>query len=338
MSQLRWSLIGLSVVLLVGLTACEPVPPRVQFTVDTTAFGLDADWGDGTCATLAGQCTINAAFQEASEAELGVDIIVPAGNYIATTVVAGDVRVNWGDPRAVEWRGAVTVTDGSRLALDGISTGHPTLLDTGWGLDVYAVGEAQVHRSMIRRLTVEPGGVAVLDRSVVVNATEGEAAVTHEGTLVAVRSSILAYPALGPVLDTAGGTTYLRGTSVADLTVLVNGAPWASGDAGTCSGGLTTSFGYVHAENACAPPVAGDSTGDAGMTSSVTAVISSSLLTSFELLLDETSPLIDAIPLGDPLCDPTAFDLFGTPRGVDGDGDGVAGCDVGAIERPAPVP
>jgi hypothetical protein len=264
--SLRLSLVGLSVAALVGLTACEPEPPRLQFTVDSTGSGFDSSVGDGECATSAGECTVNAAFQEAGEAALGVDITVPEGSYVAPLVVEGDLRVNWGDPRAVEWTGSVTVAAGSRLAFDGISTDHPTELATAWGLQVHVMGEVQVHRSMVRRLLVEPGGVAVLDRSVVVNGTEGEAAVTNQGILVAVRSSILAYPGPGPVLDNASGTTHLRATSVADMTVLVNGAPWGSGDAGTCSGGPTTSYGYVHAENACAPAAVGDTTGDAGVT------------------------------------------------------------------------
>ena len=202
--SLRLSLVGLSIGALLGLTACESPPPRLQFTVDSVGSGFDSSPGDGECATLAGECTINAAFEEAGEAELGVDITVPEGSYVAPWVVEGDVRVNWGDPRAVEWGGSVSVAAGSRLAIDGISTHHPTDLATSWGFEVHVLGEVQVHRSMVRRLSVEPGGVAVLDRSVVVNGTDGEAAVTNQGILVAVRSSILGYPGPGRIPPSTG--------------------------------------------------------------------------------------------------------------------------------------
>ena len=325
-------------VALVGLAACEPPPPRIRFTVDTTASGSDVQPGDGVCATAAGRCSLDAAFQEAAEAGPGVDITVPAGTYSVFAAVAGDVRVNWSGPVAAELIGSLTVLPGSRLAIDGISTRHPTALRNSWGLEIHAQGEAQVHRSMIRKLTVEPGGVAVLDRSIVVNGNtnngEGEAAVVNHGLLLAVNAAILGYPGPGPVLDNADGTTHLRAAVLADLTVLVNGTPWASGDTGTCSGGPTTSYGLVHAEEPCASAAEGDSSGDAGITAELTA-IPTTLQTSFELVVAPTSPLVDAVPLGHPACDTASADLFGTPRGIDGDGDGVGGCDIGAIERPA---
>jgi len=51
------------------------------------------------------------------------------------------------------------------------------------------------------------------------------------------------------------------------------------------------------------------------------------------LHLSMSSPLIDAIPIGDPACPVGSTDLHGMPRGVDGNGDGVPSCDIGAIEH-----
>lgn len=48
-----------------------------------------------------------------------------------------------------------------------------------------------------------------------------------------------------------------------------------------------------------------------------------------------TSPLVDAIPLGTAGCSTSMLDMYGNPRGGDGNGDGIPGCDIGAIERPA---
>lgn len=42
--------------------------------------------------------------------------------------------------------------------------------------------------------------------------------------------------------------------------------------------------------------------------------------------------LVDAIPLGEAGCSSSALDVNGKPRGVDGNGDGVLGCDIGAVE------
>ena len=48
---------------------------------------------------------------------------------------------------------------------------------------------------------------------------------------------------------------------------------------------------------------------------------------------DASSPIVDAIALGDEMCDGATEDVVGTVRGNDGDGDGVPGCDIGAVER-----
>jgi CSLREA domain-containing protein len=50
-------------------------------TVDSTADAIDANLGDGICATSTGACTLRAALQEAN-ARTGPDIIsVPPGIY-----------------------------------------------------------------------------------------------------------------------------------------------------------------------------------------------------------------------------------------------------------------
>ena len=46
-----------------------------------------------------------------------------------------------------------------------------------------------------------------------------------------------------------------------------------------------------------------------------------------------THPGVDAIPLGQLGCATNATDVLGQPRGIDGNGDGVPGCDIGALER-----
>ena len=49
-----------------------------------------------------------------------------------------------------------------------------------------------------------------------------------------------------------------------------------------------------------------------------------------------TSPLVDVVPVGTNGCTTAAVDVYGNPRRVDGNGDGVGGCDAGAVERQHP--
>jgi len=57
------------------------------FVVNSTDDAVDANIGDGICATASGFCTLRAAVQEAN-AHLGPDVIsLPAGTY--TLAIAG---------------------------------------------------------------------------------------------------------------------------------------------------------------------------------------------------------------------------------------------------------
>ena len=50
------------------------------FTVDSTADAVDANPGDGVCATAVGECTLRAAFGEANAVDDG-EVHVPPGTY-----------------------------------------------------------------------------------------------------------------------------------------------------------------------------------------------------------------------------------------------------------------
>ncbi len=54
------------------------------FGVDSTADGVDAEPGDGTCATAGGQCTLRAAVGEANALDGADTIDLPAGTYQLT--------------------------------------------------------------------------------------------------------------------------------------------------------------------------------------------------------------------------------------------------------------
>jgi CSLREA domain-containing protein len=67
------------------------------FTVNSTADEVDANPGDGMCATAGGVCTLRAAVQEAN-GWTGADTIdVPAGNYTFTRTGTGEDNAATGD-------------------------------------------------------------------------------------------------------------------------------------------------------------------------------------------------------------------------------------------------
>ena len=326
-----------------GLVACEPVPPRLVLVVTSEAAGADAEPGDGVCATAEGACTLPAAIEEGNASPSGADITVPTGDHSSVATVTGDLRVNhgvdaepWIDPPS--W----TIAAGGHLELTGAntSTSHGDLPRVD--AVVEDGGELVAIRTYLGRLSVRTGGTAVLSSS----ATGGGflcngLLVANGGTLVADSSSLLSVDhrcRTPPLVTDEGGRTVVGRTVVASPTILSNGgSPSKSFDA-TCAGEAPESLGWFVAEVPCgSTPAPGDGSGPAGVFLDATIDPQAGPI-GLRLGLLADSPLVDAIPLGTPGCDVTARDLYGNPRGVDGDGDGVGGCDIGAVERqPAPA-
>src|SRR5258708_27679594 len=70
------------------------------FTVNTTADGVDANPGDGVCATSGGLCTLRAAVMESNHTASGtVEIIVPANAnpYVLAVLPTGSDGEESGD-------------------------------------------------------------------------------------------------------------------------------------------------------------------------------------------------------------------------------------------------
>jgi len=92
-----------------------------NFTVDSTADAVDARPGDGACATLAGQCTLRAAIQEANARPGADSISVPPGAYVLAIPGAGEDASATGDlditdDLTITGSGAGnTIVDGGRL-------------------------------------------------------------------------------------------------------------------------------------------------------------------------------------------------------------------------------
>lgn len=332
-----WKLLATAVaaVAVSATTACEPPPPRLVITVDSGRLGHDDVPGDGICESLdaLGGCTLQAAIEEGNLAPDGADIVLPPappgayasyGGFDAT--ITGDVRINRIDTTDIELTDmSIVIPAGGRLSIEAVR---------GWNAnpstEFDVSGALEVVRSHIQDLTVRAGGAAVLDTAVV-QQVDHAAAVLDGGTVIATRSTLLSGLSSGLSLYGApGSASYLRSSVLANPDQQSSPTPGdgSPGGTGTCSGVPPTSLGYLHVEVSCGSTAQpGDANGDAELYQRTYYGP-----TDGPYYLEPTSPLVDAVPLGDPLCDTSAIDLYGNPRGVDGDGDGIGGCDIGAVE------
>lgn len=289
-----------------GVSACQPPPPRAHFVVASNMDGADADPGDGVCASTdpAGTCTLRAAVEEANALGAG-DVTVQAGDYsIGTIEVTGDVAIEGPTDAILTLRGSITVAEGARLRVDRVRGG----VTAGFTLDVS--GTLHLTRSSIIEigtpLTIRPGASAVVQESMLTGGFSGGQGIRNHGTLLvdaSVLLTLISGPADGGLLGEPGSTAQLRRTYLT-----------------RCVGVVPTSLGYNHVQNgSCGVAAIGDG-GGAPYSGSDFGPPSS------------TSELVDAIPLGTAGCTPEATDIDGNPRGVDGNGDGIAGCDIGPFE------
>src|ERR671916_1848883 len=84
----RVGVIFVALAAILTVTLPEGPAQAATLTVNTTSDAVDANLGNGLCATAAGTCTLRAAVQEANAtAEVNDVIEVPAGIY--TLTIAG---------------------------------------------------------------------------------------------------------------------------------------------------------------------------------------------------------------------------------------------------------
>lgn len=326
-----------AVVAATGLVGCEPPPPRLVLAVTSNAASGDDVPGDGVCTSVGGGCTLLAAIQEANATVGGVDVTLPSGYQGAVTVVVtGDVRINPGAASTVALTGStLTVGSAGRLEIAGLNRSRTDRVTGPVDLIVLDGGVAIVDRSFVT-VQVRAGATAIASASII---GTSNVATFVAGTLVAAGSTIVGGEQVVPepaVLSTSpGGATVLRGSVVARPWVSYGaGFPLGTGGEGTCVGTPPTSKGWMFVEVGCgSTPEPGDASGDAGVQINLTVDFTTYGPIGFVHRLNPGSPLIDAIPVGAPGCEPGVVDLYDTPRGNDGNGDGVPGCDIGAVEH-----
>lgn len=364
MRTLRRSVLIIGVALVAGaLSACEPPPPRVQWVVDSTGTGPDDNPGNGVCLSsfAPAGCTLRAALEEGNTSATGADVLVPdQGQYfLGSVVVTGDVTVELGPAALVEgsvsvaaggvlrieaggnWGGlpaSIQVQPGGMLVISGANTADA---DDSAGLRVTNLGTSVISGTWVSELYVGSEATTVLTTSVVggLSAAHGAQAYSN-GTLIAAGSSILgnmdATSSLPALQTNPAGLTMMQGTVVAGPETYLWGEQLFPGHASGCSGEPPESLGYVHVEIPCGgAPGVGDASGPAGtyVERHIGGTAMNPLIYGYRHGVASDSPLIDAIPLGEAGCEPGAVDFYGNPRGVDGDGDGVGGCDIGAVEH-----
>jgi CSLREA domain-containing protein len=162
----------LGVLLAILLVGARPVA-AATFFVDSTTDAVDAIPGDGLCATLATECTLRAAVQEANAFAGPDEVALPAGTYsltragIENAAMDGDLDVN--DDLTITGAGAsTTVIDGNdtvgvfevftgSLAVSGVTIQHG-LAENSNGGGIYAIAPLSVTECVVTQNEAAVGG------------------------------------------------------------------------------------------------------------------------------------------------------------------------------------
>jgi CSLREA domain-containing protein len=203
------------------------------FTVDSTADAVDANIGDGTCATAAGTCTLRAAVQEANALGGGTAappqvIEVPAGTYRLAIAGEGEDNAATGD---LDIKANVTITRpnaNSTVTID--ASQNDRVLDIFSGYTVEIVG-----------LSITNGHLT--------QAAQAGAGVQNRGRLT-LDSAIVQNNLAGDSFDLSGGGIYNH--QGADLTlrqVTVSGNKATGFGAGIENGGSLQAYNSTISDN-----------------------------------------------------------------------------------------
>lgn len=196
-----------------------PLAHAASFTVNSTTDAVDANPGNGVCATAGAVCTLRAAIQEAN-ALAGPDTInLPAGTYTLTIGGAGENNAATGDLDILSTGGNVTI----------IGTGAP-VIDAG-GIDraLHVIGA-----------TVDITGVTIQGGSVT---GSGGGLYNQVGT-VTIRASIIR----GNTATVSGGGIF---NEFGTINILQNSTIGGSGTPNTApnGGGIFTQYSSSQGTN-----------------------------------------------------------------------------------------
>lgn len=157
------------------------------FTVDSTVDAVDAALGDGVCATVANECTLRAAIQEANQLGGSHTIVLPAGTYTLDIVGPGEDAAATGD---LDVTADITIEGAGAVS---------TIVEAGFGSDageVDRVFDVQAGGSLtIEGVTVRNGEVRGADGG----------GIRSVGTLVVVDSRVVDNKALDDGVSNGNG-------------------------------------------------------------------------------------------------------------------------------------
>lgn len=309
------STVALAAVTLAGLVACDPVPPPPLFLVTTTADGGDAYPGDGACETAPGNgtCTLTAAVEEGNalgRAVIHVPYVHQTYYPTLSATITGHLTIRGvevGSAPMTESYGAdLVIEDGGVVELHRFGFSSTTDLRVEGTL--VAIGSG--FYSPPAGIVVSPSGTAVFVSTLLFDISGNVPLITNHGT-VAFRHATLAghYGTSPMIVTTPGATTRLEATTLHHEDPI---------DA-ICAGETPVSGGYNSStDDTCGLTGVGDQPNSDPNES------------PFEP--QPGSSQIDAIPPGTLGCGDGGLDVIGRPRASDGDGDGIAQCDIGAWE------
>ena len=329
-----------------------PTPPlAADFVVDSTADISDISPGNGVCATAAGVCTLRAAVQEANALPGHQSIAVPAGTYFTHLTIKTDVTLSGAGSAAtiVDGSGAggvIWVSSGATVEISDLTIQNGS---SGVSGGIFYGGTLTVSRITVigNSATNTGGGIGdggthgtlTVNDSTITGNTAGNTGggIRNSGTLIVNNSTITGNTAG----NTGGGIRNSGSATINDSTITDNTAGNTGGGTGKATMKNTIVTG--NSPNDCTSPVVSlghnlDSDGSCGLAGVGDISNANPLLgpladnggPTFTQALLPGSPAIDA---GGTDCPPPATDQRGSARGVDGNGDTVAACDIGAFER-----
>jgi CSLREA domain-containing protein len=206
--------IAVAAVAILGLEAALADSAAI-FTVGSSQDAVDARPGDGSCATLAGACTLRAAIQEAN-ARPGADVIdVPAGTYALAIPPLNQNDIATGD---LDITDSVTIS-GAGAGITIVDGGVPV---PGSPPDVHGLDRLF---EVVDGATVDFSGLTFSDGYA---AEYGGAIANNSSATITVTTSVLtrnvAEKAGGAIDNHLGGAVVVRNSRLSDNFAYENGS------------------------------------------------------------------------------------------------------------------
>lgn len=346
----------------------------LNFTVNSTLDVVDANLGNGVCADAAGNCTLRAAIQESNQSAGADTITLPAGVFTLSLSGTGEEIAATGDlditdNLTIAGAGALsTIIDGGGLdrvfdiapnvgavtvTISGVTIRNGLATSGSGGAIRINLGTVTLNDCTISGSDADTNGGGIYNAgTLTVNRctlSDNSASSNGGGLYNGASASITNTTFSGNVATTSGGGLYNATSSIATLrnaTFALNSAATGGGVRNLGTATLTSSLLSANTPANCNGTVSSGGTNlDSGASCLFTGLGDlNSVDPRIGALSDNGGPTTThALLSGSPAIDaasntgcPTT-DQRGVARPVDGNGDTVAVCDIGAFEVTAAV-